>query len=86
MGITTVMGVLVFIVGLLMDIITLLAILQVPPLDKIQFGERLLLFAGGLILIGLGYVMARNLPQPSVTYEEIPPTNAQESSESSETH
>lgn len=77
MGVTLVMGMLVFLVGLSMDVITLLAVLSVPPLDKISGGERFLLFAGGLILIGLGYVMARNLPQPSVMVEEIKPSEAQ---------
>jgi hypothetical protein len=77
MGVTIVMGMLVFLVGLSMDIITLLAVLSIPPLDKIGAGERFLLFVGGLILIGLGYVMARNLPQPSVTVEEIKPSEAQ---------
>lgn len=87
MGITIVMGVLVFLVGLAMDIITLLAVLELPPLGKIGAGERFLLFAGGLILIALGYAMARNLPQPAVTYEEvnpIKPTTAQESGEPAE--
>ncbi|HEY6042070.1 MAG TPA: hypothetical protein VIX58_08070 [Anaerolineae bacterium] len=84
MGITLVMGVLVFLVGLAMDVITLLAVLEIPPLGNIGAGERFLLFAGGLILIALGYAMARNLPQPTVTYEEIKPTTAQESGEPTE--
>ncbi len=81
MNITLVMGFLTFLVGLTMELLNLMAILDIAPLDKIELGERLVLFFGGVILMVLGYVMARNLPQPSVTVEEIPPVSTTASEE-----
>ncbi len=75
MSVTLVMGLLTFLVGLTMEILSLMALLHIPPLDRVDLLERIVLFFGGVILMVLGYIMARNLPQPSVTVEEIPPVS-----------
>jgi hypothetical protein len=62
---TTLMGAGVFSVGFFMLILGLLDLLQLGGL-AFGFGERVLLYVGGLFLCVLGYIMARRLPRTSV--------------------
>lgn len=55
--ITKLMGALLFLAGLLMLIIAMLAMLGVTPPAGLL--ERLLVFGGGLLLCVMGYLMAR---------------------------
>lgn len=56
--ITKVMGLLLFLVGLFLLVLSVLALLeQVGPFGA---GERLLMFFGGLILCVVGFIMARD--------------------------
>lgn len=70
MGVTLLMGLLVFFVGLIMAILALLALLKLPPVATLGGGEQVVLFLGGFVFIVLGYIMARNLPPAPVTYVE----------------
>lgn len=59
---TTLMGAGVFSIGFFMLILGLMDLLGLGGL-KFGLGERILLYAGGLFLCILGYVMARRLPR-----------------------
>jgi hypothetical protein len=70
------MGAAIFSVGFFMLIVGLLDLLGLGGLN-FGLGERILLYAGGLFLCILGYLMARRLPRPLVPTEVIvqpPPT------------
>ncbi len=56
--ITKVMGFALFIVGLLLIILAVLALLGV--IEPHGLGERFLMFGGGLVLVLIGYFMARD--------------------------
>jgi hypothetical protein len=53
------MGFALFLVGLFLLVLTVLALLNIA-LPDIGAGERLLIFAGGVILCVLGFIMARD--------------------------
>ena len=55
--ITKLMGGLLFLAGLLMLVIAMLAMLNLTPPPGLL--ERLLVFGGGLLLCVMGYLMAR---------------------------
>lgn len=59
---TTLMGAGVFSIGFFMLILGLMDLLGLGGLH-FGLGERILLYAGGLFLCILGYVMARRLPR-----------------------
>lgn len=59
---TTLMGAGVFSIGFFMLILGLMDLLGLGGL-KFGFGDRILLYVGGLFLCILGYVMARRLPR-----------------------
>lgn len=59
---TTLMGAGVFSIGFFMLILGLMDLLGIGNL-AFGLGERILLYAGGLFLCILGYVMARRLPR-----------------------
>ena len=61
---TKVMGFLLFIVGLLLIVLAIIALLGV--IQPSGLGERLLMFLGGLILVIIGYYMARDVAGPPV--------------------
>lgn len=65
---TTLMGAGVFSIGFFMLILALMDLLGFGGL-KFGFGERLLLYVGGLFLCVLGYIMARRLPRTSALRE-----------------
>lgn len=56
--ITKVMGLLLFLVGLFLIILSILSLLDLYP--NLGVGERLMVFIGGLVLCVLGYIMARD--------------------------
>lgn len=62
---TTLMGAGVFSVGFFMLILGLMDLLRLGGL-AFGFGERVLLYVGGLFLCVLGYIMARRLPRTNV--------------------
>jgi Na+/H+ antiporter NhaD/arsenite permease-like protein len=62
--VTKVMGLLLFIVGLLLIVLAIIALLGL--IQPSGLGERLLMFLGGLILVIIGYYMARDEPSPPV--------------------
>ena len=55
------MGSALFIVGLILILIAILALLGLTPPEGLL--ERLLVFLGGVLLCMLGYYMAREQPQ-----------------------
>ena len=59
---TTLMGAGVFSIGFFMLILGLMDLLGLGGLT-FGFGERVLLYVGGLFLCVLGYIMARRLPR-----------------------
>jgi len=63
---TTLMGAGVFSIGFFMLILGLMDLLGLGGLH-FGFGERVLLYVGGLFLCVLGYVMARRLPRTGAT-------------------
>ncbi|MBI4671485.1 MAG: hypothetical protein HY741_07445 [Chloroflexi bacterium] len=63
---TTIMGAGVFSIGFFMLILGLMDLLSLGGL-RFGLGERILLYAGGLFLCLLGYIMARRLPRAGVT-------------------
>ena len=56
--ITKVMGFALFLVGLFLLVLSVLALLEM--VGPFNLGERLLMFFGGLILCVLGFIMARD--------------------------
>ncbi len=62
---TTLMGAGVFSIGFFMLILGLIDLLGLGGL-QFGLGERILLYAGGLFLCVLGYIMARRLPRNNV--------------------
>ncbi|MBI5879587.1 MAG: hypothetical protein HZB53_18205 [Chloroflexi bacterium] len=56
--ITKIMGLLLFLVGLFLIILSILALLSLGV--DFGVGERLMIFIGGLILCVLGFIMARD--------------------------
>lgn len=58
--VTKVMGLLLFIVGLLLILLAIIALIGL--IQPSGLGERLLMFGGGLILVIIGYYMARDEP------------------------
>jgi len=63
---TTLMGAGVFSIGFFMLILGLMDLLRLGGLN-FGFGDRILLYVGGLFLCVLGYIMARRLPRASAT-------------------
>ncbi len=59
---TTLMGAGVFSIGFFMLILGLMDLLRLGGLN-FGFGDRILLYVGGLFLCVLGYIMARRLPR-----------------------
>jgi hypothetical membrane protein len=57
------MGTALFLVGLMLIIISILALLGL--IQPQGLGERLLIFFGGVLLCLIGYYMARERPAPA---------------------
>jgi hypothetical protein len=68
MGVTKIMGLLLFLVGLFLIILSILALLNIAV--DFGVGERLIVFVGGLILCVLGFIMARDRPGPEEEIEQ----------------
>ncbi len=66
---TKVMGAAVFSVGFIMLLLGLMDLLGVGGLN-FDTGKRAIVYLGGVLLVLIGYFMARRLP----TVEEVPPS------------
>ena len=58
--ITKFMGLLLFLVGFLLIVLSVLVLVDILRLSGIDFFQRILMFLGGLVLCVIGYVMARD--------------------------
>ena len=71
------MGAAVFAVGFFMLLLALADLLGIGGLQY-DFGKRVLVYGGGLLLCLIGYFMARRLPRVSIAPDEIVQTTTTE--------